>query len=62
MKEEHDRLIFTVIEIGKQYAECETSKGEKIDLARYKLPMDAVSGCKMYQDDFGMYKLIKKSK
>ena len=59
MKIKQTSKIYTVIEIGKQSAVCKDSKGEELHLARYKLPLEAVVGSKLYQDGFSMYKLIK---
>ncbi len=59
MKTEHTIKLYTVIEIGKQYATCQTSKGEEIELARYKLPLEAEVGSKLYQDEFEMYKIVR---
>ena len=53
--------IYTVIEIGKQLAVCKDNKGDELQLARYKLPLEAVVGSKLYQDGFSMYKLIKEN-
>ena len=59
MKTKQISKIYTVIEIGKQSAVCKDNKGEEFHLARYKLPLEAVVGSKLYQDGFSMYKLIK---
>ena len=59
MKIKQASKIYTVIEIGKQSAVCKDNKGEELQLARYKLPLEAVVGSKLYQDGFSMYKLIK---
>lgn len=59
MKTEHAAKFFTVVEIGKQYATCQNAKGEEIELARYKLPLEAVVGSRLYQDEFEMYKIIR---
>lgn len=59
MKTEQTARFFTVLEIGKQYAKCKNGKGEEIELARYKLPLEATVGSKLYQDDFSMYKIVR---
>ena len=59
MRTEHTLKLYTVVEIGKQYATCQNAKGEEIELARYKLPLEAVVGSKLYQDEFEMYKIIR---
>ncbi len=59
MKTEHAAKIYTVVKIGKQYATCQSSKGDEIELARYKLPLEAEVGSKLYQDEFEMYKIIR---
>lgn len=59
MKADQAARIFTVMEIGKQYALCKSAKGEEVELARYKLPLEAEVGSRLYLDDFSMYKIIK---
>lgn len=59
MKTNQSSKIFTIIEIGKQFALCEDAKGDTMELARYKLPLEASVGSKLYQDSFSMYKLVK---
>ena len=61
MKAGQAARIFTVMEIGKQYALCKSAKGEEVELARYKLPLEAEVGSKLYLDDFSMYKIIKEN-
>lgn len=53
--------IYTIIEIGKQSAVCKDNKGEELELARYKLPLEANVGTKLYQDNFSMFKLLKEN-
>ena len=59
MKTDQSARFYTVIKIVKQYATCRNSKGEEIELARYKLPLEAAEGSKLYQDEFSMYKLLR---
>ncbi|MGN0375902.1 MAG: hypothetical protein ACI4EN_10430 [Butyrivibrio sp.] len=59
MKTEQSARYLTIIEIGKQYALCRNPKGDEIELARYKLPLEASAGSKLYQDEFGMYKMVR---
>lgn len=59
MKTKQATRIFTIIKIGKQSAVCKDYKGEELELARYKLPLEACVGSKLYQDNFSMYKIVK---
>lgn len=59
MRTDQATRFYTVIKIGKQYATCRNSKGEEIELAKYKLPLEATEGSRLYQDEFSMYKLLK---
>lgn len=59
MKTKQTSRIFTIMEIGKQFALCKDVKGDTLELARYKLPLEAAVGSKLYQDSFSMYKLVK---
>lgn len=59
MRADQAARFYTIIKIGKQYATCRNSKGEEIELAKYKLPLEATEGSRLYQDEFSMYKLLK---
>lgn len=59
MKTKQVPKIITIIEINKQSAVCKDYNGEELLLAKYKLPLEADVGSKLYQDNFSMYKLVK---
>lgn len=61
MKADQAVRIFTIMEMGKQYALCKNGKGEEVELAKYKLPLEAQVGSRLYLDDFSMYKIIKEN-
>ena len=59
MKTKQAPKVITIIEIGKQSAVCKDYNGEELKLAKYKLPLEASVGSKLYQDNFSMYKIVK---
>lgn len=61
MKIDQASRIFTIEEMGKQYALCRSAKGEEVQLAKYKLPLESQVGSRLYLDDFSMYKIIKEN-
>ena len=59
MKNNKPQKIYTIIEIDKQTAVCKDYNGEELRLDKYKIPLEAMVGSKLYQDNFSMYKIIK---